>query len=148
MAGISWGRLYKGTVTKRTVSCFWKLQILTSHVGPLVTCTADHDDVMKWKRFPCYWPFVWGIHQSLVNSPNEGQWHGALMFFFICAWTNGWVNTWFASDLRCHRTHYDVTVMHEDSPFYIWISQSHSCCQHSQSEAMSLIPLTDILPAS
>ena len=33
--------------------------------------------------------FVWGIHQSPVNSPHGGQWHGALMFSLICAWTNG-----------------------------------------------------------
>ena len=32
-----------------------------------------HDDVMKWKHFPRYWPFVWGIHRSPVNSPNKGQ---------------------------------------------------------------------------
>ena len=29
--------------------------------------------------------------------------------FFICAWTNGWVNNRDASDLRRHCTHYDVT---------------------------------------
>ena len=23
-----------------------------------------HDDVIKWKHYPCYWPFVRGIHQS------------------------------------------------------------------------------------
>ena len=23
-----------------------------------------HDDVIKWKRFPCWWPFVRGIHRS------------------------------------------------------------------------------------
>ena len=28
-----------------------------------------HDDVMKWKHFPRYWPFVRGIHRSPVNSP-------------------------------------------------------------------------------
>ena len=27
----------------------------------------------QWKCFPCYWPFVRGIHQSpLVDSPNNG----------------------------------------------------------------------------
>ena len=41
-----------------------------------------HDDVIKWKHFPRYWPFVWGIHRSPVNSPHKGQWRGALMFFF------------------------------------------------------------------
>ena len=23
-----------------------------------------HDDVIKWKHFPRYWPFVWEIHRS------------------------------------------------------------------------------------
>ena len=32
---------------------------------------AVHDDVIKWKRFPRYWPFVWGIHRSPVNSPHK-----------------------------------------------------------------------------
>ena len=31
------------------------------------------DYVIKWKHFPRYWPFVWGTHRSLVNSPYEGQ---------------------------------------------------------------------------
>ena len=41
-----------------------------------------HDDVIRWKHFSRYWPFVRGIHWSLVNSPHKGQWHGAWMFFF------------------------------------------------------------------
>ena len=45
-----------------------------------------HDDVIKWKRFPRYWPF-------------------------FCAWMNSWVNNREAGDLIRHRTHYDVTVM-------------------------------------
>ena len=36
---------------------------------------------------------------------------GALTFSLICAWTNDWVNNRDASDLRCHRAHYDVTLM-------------------------------------
>ena len=51
-----------------------------------------HDDVIKWKPFPRYWPFVRRIHRSPVNSPHKGQWRGALMFCLICAWINGWVN--------------------------------------------------------
>ena len=26
----------------------------------------------QMKHFPLHWPFVWGIHQSLVNSPHKG----------------------------------------------------------------------------
>ena len=70
-----------------------------------------HDDVIKWKDFPRYWPFLWGIHRSTMNSPHKGRWRGALVFSLICAWTNGSVNNLETGDLRCHRTHYDVTVM-------------------------------------
>ena len=45
----------------------------------------EHDDVIKWKHFPHYWPFVRGIHRSPVNSPHKGQWRGALMFSLMCA---------------------------------------------------------------
>ena len=72
---------------------------------------SHHDDVLKWKHFPRYWPFVRGIHRSPVNSPHEGQWCGAWMFSIICALTNGWENHRDAGDLRRHRAHYDVTVM-------------------------------------
>ena len=55
--------------------------------------------------------FVRGIHRSPVNSPHKGQWRGALMFSFVCAPMNDWVNNREAGDLRRHRAHYDVTVM-------------------------------------
>ena len=70
-----------------------------------------HDDVIKWKYFPRYWPFARGIHRSPVNSPHKGQWRGALMFTLICARINVWVNNRKAGDLRRNRVHYDVIVM-------------------------------------
>ena len=70
-----------------------------------------HDDVIKWKHFRRYWPFVRWIHRSPVNSHHKGQWRGALMFSLICARINDWVNNHQAGDLRRHRAHYDVTVM-------------------------------------
>ena len=76
--------------------------------------TCSHDDVIKWKHFPRYWPFVRGIHRSPVNSPHKGQWRGALMFSLICVLINGWVNNREAGDLRHHRGHYDVMVMTQD----------------------------------
>ena len=71
----------------------------------------SHDDVIKWKHFPRYLPFVRGIHRSPMNSPHKGQCCGALMFSLICAWVNGWVNNGEAGDLRRYRSHYDVIVM-------------------------------------
>ena len=99
---------------------------------------SPHDDVIKWKHFPSYWPFVRGIHWPPVNSPHKVQWRGALMFSLIWAWINGWVNTRDAGDLRHHRTHYDVIVMKQKirpegkcfhvikSPYPIWIWPSCS----------------------
>ena len=63
-----------------------------------------HDDVIKWKHDPLYWPFVRGIHRSPVNSPHRGQWRGALMFCLICALNKllskqSW-SWWFETPLR------------------------------------------------
>ena len=46
----------------------------------------DHDDVIKCKHFPRYWPFVRGIHRSPVNSLHKGQWGGVLMFKQSWGW--------------------------------------------------------------
>ena len=67
---------------------------------------AEHDDVIKWKHFSRYWPFVQGIHRW-----HKGLWRGALMFSSSCAPINGWVNTGEDGDLRRHCAHYDVIVM-------------------------------------
>ena len=52
------------------------------NAGSNVVMYVSHDDVIKWKHFPRFWPFVRGIHRSPVNTPHKGQWRGALMFFF------------------------------------------------------------------
>ena len=96
------------------------LRLMTSQFKDIVSNTQKlksvkyifcHDDVIKWKYFPRYWPFVRGIHRSAVNSPHKGQWRGALMFSLICNRINSWVNNGEAGDLRRHRGHYDVIVM-------------------------------------
>ena len=78
------------------------------------------------ETFSRYWPFVWGIHQSPVNSPRKGQWRKALMVFFICAWINGCVNNREAGDLRRRRAHY-VIVM--NTLYVMWkLILCFSCC--------------------
>ena len=73
--------------------------------------TLRHDDVIRWKHFPRYWPFARGFHRSPVNSPHKGQWRGALMFSLISARINGCVNNNEAGVLRRPIGHYDVSVM-------------------------------------
>ena len=79
----------------------------------------SHGGVIKWKHFPRYWPFVWGIHRSPVNSPHKGQWRGALMFSLVCAWINGWINNHEAADLRRPRP-----IMTS-----LWYTQFHSLAE-------------------
>ena len=105
------------------------ITIAARGLGVLWLCWSmwdnGHDDVIKWKHFPRYWPFVRGIHRSPVNSPPKGQWRGALMFSLICVWINGWVNNREAGDLRGYHAHYDVTGMAIIS--YIYVLLGYGC---------------------
>ena len=88
--------------------------LMDSTVMRQETCENNggtHDDVIKWKLFPPWRPFLWGIHRSPVNSLHRSQGRGALMFSLIYAWINGWVNNREAGDLRRHHAHYGVTVI-------------------------------------
>ena len=78
----------------RDLVCFVVVKHCSTHI------LSGHYDVIKWKHFLRYWPFVRGIHRSPVNSAHKGQWRGALMFPLICVWINGWVTNREAGDLR------------------------------------------------
>ena len=87
--------------TWKTYERFYYNRFVNDYAGvsPLdhVCCHVPiykHDDVIKWKHFPRYWPFVPGIHRSPVNYPHKGQWRGALMFSVIRVWTIGWLVIW------------------------------------------------------
>ena len=84
-----------------------------------------HADVIKWKHFPHYWPFVKGIHQSLVNSPHKGQWCGAMMFSLICAWKKRFSTPsrcrWFETPLHSLWHHCNVWISKE-----LCVMQSYS----------------------
>ena len=131
VGGNLWIRLIqpRGGVTK-----FWFVNFSVSGVSIALVLQVllelfesypylTHYDVIKWKHFPCYWPFVWGIYQSPVNSPHKGQWCRALMFSLICAWINGWLNNREAGDLRRHCAHYVMYKCDSDSLHHIHIWQ-------------------------
>ena len=109
------GGQYYGTLMFLTWTSGWTdvqlnadLKLHEGHVMPLLW---KQDDVIRWKHFPRYWPFVRGIHQSPVNSPHKCKCRRALMISLICAKINSWVNNQDAGDLRRHHVYYDVTVM-------------------------------------
>ena len=64
----------------RKHKCLHFLWFLNTEM-PAIVWLVD-DNFMKWKHFPCYWPFVWGIHWSPMNSSHKGQWCGALIFLW------------------------------------------------------------------
>ena len=89
---------------------------------------TQHDDVIKWKHFPRYWPFVWGIHRSPVFSPHKGQWRGALMFSLIWALNKrlskqswGW---WFETPSCSLWRHCNGMQLDK----FRWYSHNHTSC--------------------
>ena len=67
-----------------------------------------HGDVIKWKHFPRYWPFVRGIHPSPVNFLTKRPVkQSSDVFFGLCTY----VHNWDPGVLRHHRATYDVTLM-------------------------------------
>ena len=75
---------------------------------------GKHNDIIKWKRFPRYWPFVQGIHQSPVNSPRKGQWCRALMFSFLCLikWLSKQLWGWWFEMQSCPLWHHCNVYTH------------------------------------
>ena len=55
------------------------------HISVICISGVVHYDVIKWKHFPRYWPFVRGIQPVTGEFPLKGQWQGALVFSMICA---------------------------------------------------------------
>ena len=87
-ARMTWGPCYLYIIFMVRVG----LEIIKPDMGAIwlwVSSTARvwlyRDDVIRWKHFSRYWPFLWGIHRSPVDSPHRGQWRGALMFSLICS---------------------------------------------------------------
>ena len=82
--GGRWEERGGGGACKSYKNHYWHLTIITTHRYQLYPISTLHDDVIKWKNFQRYWPFVRRIHRSPVNSPHKGQRHGALKFSLIC----------------------------------------------------------------
>ena len=106
------------TVAGHQQICYWLNRIN----GPM---PLNHDDVIKWKHFPRYWPFVRGNHWSPVNSPHKGQWRGALIFSLICALNKrsrkqswGWWLETSACSLWRHCN--DEKESQQPTPFHSW----------------------------
>ena len=76
-----WTPSIKGQTYRRfhVMTPYWAVKYLISLAHPMLDQLIFHEDAIKWKHFPRYWPFVRGIHRSPMNSPHKGQWRGALV---------------------------------------------------------------------
>ena len=90
-----------------------------------------HDDVIKWKHFPRYWPFVGEFtgHRwiPLTKASDAELW----CFLWSAPWINGWVNNREDGDLRRHRAHYDVIVMSSMINLEHWGNRKMDLCQRN-----------------
>ena len=81
-----------------------------SSVQSMYFLSRIHDDVIKWKYFRVVGP-LWGEstgHQWIpLTKANDME-----LWYFLWSITNGWASNRDAGDLRRHRAHYDVTVIH------------------------------------
>ena len=129
VAGNEW---YTREIARQPVPHEWVFTAFNMVRKPMET--RLHDDVIQWKHFPRYWPFVWGIHRSPVNSPHKAQWRGPLMFTLICVWINDWVNNREPGHLRRYRAHYDVNLMGQSINTCVWwyapIVKGTRCLRH------------------
>ena len=95
------------------------------HVGP-VNFAIWVDNVMAWKRFPHYWPFVRVIHFSSTSNVE--------LWCFYVVWTSCRRNCWVAGDLRrpgdrlnmkMSSCHYRITIIkiRRSSDRFIFITE-------------------------
>ena len=125
------------SVVPPCVLCFWELISFCGKSRGSLTCPRiiarkilifNLGNVIKWKYFPCYRPFVRGIHRSPVDSPHRG----------CDAELRCWANARDAGDLRRHGAHCDVTVMNMNlswtfRPIWkivIWLHTHQSVCEY------------------
>ena len=103
---LTWGLL--STCYVQSNIMWWTAPASTSHIH-LWNAWWRHQ--METSSALYDWPFVREFTGHRWIPLTKGQRSGALMFSLICAWINTWVNNHEAGDLRCHRAHYDITVI-------------------------------------
>ena len=65
--------------------------------------------IMKWKHFPNYWPFVWGIHQSPMDSSHWGRIMSTFGDLFVVSLNKLFNNSFHWFEMIWHS--WDVTII-------------------------------------
>ena len=84
-------------------------------------CLFHHDEVMTWKQFPHYWPFVRRINHGAVDSPCKRPitWYFDVVFcFYLIELLNKQSsNQWFEISLWYH---YDRWTLHVNASWWLF----------------------------
>ena len=72
---VNWGLVWQKQVSRAGTSNYTPLYLWYVNTCPcfLYRFWHTHDDVIKWKHFPRYWPFVRGIHRSRWNPRTKAS---------------------------------------------------------------------------
>ena len=116
---LPWWRGQMETLSTSLALCEGKPQVDSPHKGQwcwALTVSAKYVSLpdMSDVCLTFTMQFYNGLHSIVRQMADVSLPHfayTALEFTLICAWTNGCAKNQDASDLRCHRAHYDVTVM-------------------------------------
>ena len=68
----------------------------------IITVATEHDDIIKWKHFPRYWPFVRGIHRSRWIPCTKASNAELCCFFYLHPnkrLSKQWWGWWFETPL-------------------------------------------------
>ena len=123
-------KLKRRTINSLWSSSIWRYKsgLILAWAHPAITWTNAaslsvrsslwqwfHDDVIKWKHFLRYWPFVRGIHRSPVNSSHKDQSRGALMFYLFLRLnkrlSKQWWDWWFETPSRSLWRHFNGIIL-------------------------------------
>ena len=78
-----------------------------------------HDDVIKWKHFPRYWPFVRGIYRSPVYSDADQRKHQSSASLVFVRGIHRWpVNSPHKWPVTRKMFPFDDVIMKESGPFF------------------------------
>ena len=110
------------------LSSSWQGQIMMPIADSVYNVPKIRSDTCPDSPCPWWNGNIFRITGHLCGELTGHRWiprtkasDAEFLFSLICAWMNGWVSTRESGDLRRHRRHYDVKVMHcniNRCPFY------------------------------
>ena len=106
----------------------------------------QHDDIMKWKHFPRYWPFVGGIHRTRWSPRTKAS--DAKLWCFLDLRPNiqlskqswGW---WFKTPSRLLRHHRNEMTTKRHA--FVKMSLLENDCEHIFTDSIKLFKMIDMI---